>query len=937
MKLWTTLLFTFWMLVQLSAQGWEQVYETPNGGFRYLIEAHDGGYIIGAEDAMVRTDALGNELWTQDNEAEVITRTSDDAYVTAVSQGNGLFITKINPQGFLAWTKGFDNTNNYSPLTILELPNEELVVSATGSGQLHLYKTDKFGAEVWRQSYPGFAYAYTTGTHLVATDDGGFVFCGSSSDVLSGQMALRKVDAMGEIVWTKALVADINDDFEQVRTVAITSEGGFLVIGVRQEGQQTITQSVLKYDANGELLWERVIEETEIPFASLQLNLTKAYHGYELLELENGDIIATRAIFRSITISNQWIDYGLIQLNSDGDINWIRDYLDFSANAIAGGILSIDATGELLIGGRVNFDLFLTKMDGLGNIYSNLVTGNVFHDLNANCSKDFGEDGLGEWIVEVEGEETSYAITDIEGNYSFGLASGDYDIRLILKGPYWESCQEEINFSLSEYDTLNIDFPMVSNIDCPYLEVDISTPFLRRCFENRYVVEYCNWGTEPAIAPYIEVDLDPYLIVNGTSEPFEIVDGLYLFEVEDLPVGSCGSFSIDVTVDCDSTVLGQTHCVEAHIYPDSLCLPLNPNWSGASIELDANCIDEMVEFTITNVGAGDMSEELHYIVIEDDIIMYQDTEVALVSGGSTTISFPANGSTYRLEVVPITGHPGENFPSIGIEGCTPESSTNFSLGFLINYPENDNDPFVSIDCQQNIGSYDPNDKAGFPRGYGDEFFIEANTDIEYKIRFQNTGTDTAFTVRIVDEIDPALDIASIRPGASSHPYELLIEDGALQFIFENIMLPDSNINEVASHGFVKFRIAQQPDNPLGTQIYNKAGIYFDFNLPIITNETLHTIGEDYIATIVSTSSPEAGRAIQVAPNPFRTHTWLTWEGEPVVAGQFRLFDLSGQLLRVESFSGRQFQLLSKGLTPGIYFYEIDENNRTMGRGKIVVQ
>ena len=66
------------------------------------------------------------------------------------------------------------------------------------------------------------------------------------------------------------------------------------------------------------------------------------------------------------------------------------------------------------------------------------------------------------------------------------------------------------------------------------------------------------------------------------------------------------------------------------------------------------------------------------------------------------------------------------------------------------------------------------------------------------------------------------------------------------FIFNNIQLPDSNVNEPASHGFVKFKINQRANNPLGTVIENKAGIYFDFNEAVITNSTHHVLGENFV-------------------------------------------------------------------------------------------
>ncbi|MCB0556652.1 MAG: hypothetical protein KDD02_24110, partial [Phaeodactylibacter sp.] len=63
-----------------------------------------------------------------------------------------------------------------------------------------------------------------------------------------------------------------------------------------------------------------------------------------------------------------------------------------------------------------------------------------------------------------------------------------------------------------------------------------------------------------------------------------------------------------------------------------------------------------------------------------------------------------------------------------------------------------------------------NDKQGFPRGYGDEHYIYPGTDLEYLVRFQNTGNDTAFLVVIRDTLSEFLDIATVRPGAASHPY-----------------------------------------------------------------------------------------------------------------------------------------------------------------------
>jgi hypothetical protein len=71
---------------------------------------------------------------------------------------------------------------------------------------------------------------------------------------------------------------------------------------------------------------------------------------------------------------------------------------------------------------------------------------------------------------------------------------------------------------------------------------------------------------------------------------------------------------------------------------------------------------------------------------------------------------------------------------------------------------------------------------------------------------------------------------------SSHRYRLQITEGnKLAFEFRNILLPDSNINEPASHGYIAYRIKPKNTVITGDVILNSAGIFFDYNLPVQTN------------------------------------------------------------------------------------------------------
>ncbi|MEO8771459.1 MAG: hypothetical protein ABI402_15290 [Ferruginibacter sp.] len=132
------------------------------------------------------------------------------------------------------------------------------------------------------------------------------------------------------------------------------------------------------------------------------------------------------------------------------------------------------------------------------------------------------------------------------------------------------------------------------------------------------------------------------------------------------------------------------------------------------------------------------------------------------------------------------------------------------------------------------GSYDPNDKDATPYLSTDE--VNGGTYINYLIRFQNTGTDTAFNVIITDTLNSSLlQSNTLKMIDASHPCKVTQKGANTLFEFTNILLPDSNVNEAKSHGFVRFKVRAKTTLPANTTINNIAGIYFDFNSPVATN------------------------------------------------------------------------------------------------------
>jgi uncharacterized repeat protein (TIGR01451 family) len=316
--------------------------------------------------------------------------------------------------------------------------------------------------------------------------------------------------------------------------------------------------------------------------------------------------------------------------------------------------------------------------------------------------------------------------------------------------------------------------------------------------------------------------------------------------------------------------------------------------------------------------------------------MLMAAPIQLDAGEFAIVSVPANGSTWRIEVEQEPYHPGLSYPALSLEGCTTGSS--FTTGFVTQFQTDDADAFVDIDCRENTGSYDPNDKQGFPKGYGAQHYIRPGTPLEYQIQFQNTGNDTAFTVRIVDTLSAWLDPATFRAGSSSHPYSWdLSGNGNLTFLFQNILLPDSNVNEAASHGFVKFTIQHRSDAPLETVIKNTANIYFDFNDAIVTNTTSHRLGENFVTVgLWQPQRPEY--AVLVSPNPFAETAILEVKGlrqnSPL---HLQVFDLQGKLQMELDTESSAFQLRRGNLSTGTYLFRIDQAGKTVGNGRLIIQ
>jgi hypothetical protein len=175
-----------------------------------------------------------------------------------------------------------------------------------------------------------------------------------------------------------------------------------------------------------------------------------------------------------------------------------------------------------------------------------------------------------------------------------------------------------------------------------------------------------------------------------------------------------------------------------------------------------------------------------------------------------------------------------------------------------------------------------------------------------------------------------LDLGTLEMLSASHPYHYEITDGpSLAVTFDNILLPDSATNEAASNGFVKFRVKPLPQFDYGTMIPNQAGIFFDFNAPVLTNLTVLTIQH-----MVRTNDIKDQIEFNLFPNPTSTSLYLIQPDKNANHVQeYEIMDALGRRLLSGEINGEEIEVAD--LSPGIYTIVLMEDRKRVGRKQFV--
>ncbi|MEL6862891.1 MAG: hypothetical protein AAFP19_00670 [Bacteroidota bacterium] len=758
-----------------------------------------------------------------------------------------MFLALLNPDGDPIWIRtagsSIFNSNAYG-ISITSDQHNHAIVLIRFSDELNFY-----------------------GHNYSLIDEQGFT-----------DFAVAKYNQLGQLVWADliainnlsrdhgSVIVDANDFIYVIghyRGSSVSLGNGSINLSSSYVGTTDYDVLLARYAPNGQVSWAHVLDSPDASYgrgmdidAAGNLFLITDY--YEQLTLEDGSILeADGSNFSPTSV--------LLKYNEQGQHQWYQEIKHLRSDRTS--YVQCGDNGDLWMCGLFNEDIVISDQSIPNNSSSwsalfsqlrdttytspktlNRISGRVFTDTNNNGLFDLGEVPLRYFLLQAN-PGPYFASTNSEGEYHFSLDTGTYQINMQVPESQIDYFTPSLPAAGAGY-TIELDsfgqslggFNFAGQGDlCPLLDVELASTVRRRCFRGKTFVNYNNFGYGPAEEVTIKVYFPEYLVPISADHPFTyIAEDTLLFNIGDLPaINSFGQIQIIDSIRCGNIdILGLTQCTEAWIDAPGTCGP-PVQWDGAELELSGFCVKFIfARFIVTNTSEVDMADSVAYRLFTDTDLAAQGM-LKLNAGESA--SFQVNtseGITARMEVDPIAGQPAQEPLSTAVEGCAPGDTVDISTGVITQFPQYDIEPDYAIHCLPIIGSYDPNDKLVSPRGVGPEVWTPPGTRLNYQIRFQNTGTDTAFNVFILDTLSEHLDWTTFKLGAYSHPMDFCMEgqgSAVLRFEFNDILLPDSSTNLLESQGFVRFSIKALPNTPLETDIENNADIYFDFNPPIRTN------------------------------------------------------------------------------------------------------
>ncbi len=808
-----------------------------------------------------------------------------------------------------------------------------------GGHDFWIVKVDSFGSIQWQNTIGGSSYDFLI--CLEQTIDGGYILGGLSNSPFSGDKTefslgqldywIVKIDGLGNIQWQNTIGGNGNDELYSIQQ---TADGGYILgghSGSDISGDKTensigdLDYWIVKTNATGNIQWQHTIGGNGVD--KLRSIQQTADGGYILGGWSDSNISGNKA---EDCLGD--FDYWMVKTDSNGNLQWQNTIGGNGADELFSIRQTID--GEYILGGTSNsiisgdktenciggLDYWIVKTDTLGDIqWQNTIGGRRNDSLlsfqqtidggyvlggysRSSISGDKTEICLGGydyWIVKTN------ELGKIEWQNTIGGKSNDYllAINQTVDGGYilGGSSQSYISGDKSE-NCLIVDYWLVKLTD----KYNLITGKLFADFNSNGIQESG------------EFPLPVRKITEQSTGRFTFTDqnGNYILSVLDTGNYTVSPQTINwynpspISQSATFTTIHQTDSLNDFAFQpqgsfEDVCITITPLGNFRS------GFNATYMISYGNYGTTTVSNPIVYFYPYSNVT-FQSASVApsQITPDSILWNLPA--------LTPF--QTGSIIVTVNVNPGLPIGTLINSSAHIEPYATDDNPSCNNSNWEvYTTGSFDPND-------------ILVNEDtltttqlsnapwLEYIIRFQNTGNDTAFTVKILNPIDTnKLNISTFEFTNASHPVNLnwINYQRNMEFKFESILLPDSNTNEPLSHGFVRYRIQPKTTLSAGDSITNFAAIYFDFNEPVITNTAKTII---ILSTGIASTSPTQGK-LHVFPNP--AEKTINISGIQLENGkaQLRLTDIYGKLILEKMVTTITSTLETNQLANGVYLIQ----------------
>ncbi|RPD49134.1 DUF7619 domain-containing protein [Paracnuella aquatica] len=766
-----------------------------------------------------------------------------------------------------------DVFNGMGPMKVLlQARNGNLIVGGTKdsiSFDVFLAEIDVNNNIVWSKTY-GNRMSREDMLSVEEGIGGGYVILGVASvegeevgSLKGGEDAwVIRVDNNGDVLWKKTYGGSADDKANHIEKVG---NSGYIMIGETEssdgdlrgvrdplDGLRQGRIWVARLDVNGNHLWSRVFGGSAIEDVGVIIRHTS----------DNGFVLGANMAstdFNGSSNHGAW-DIWLAKLNSSGSLEWNRCFGGASYEQLSD--IEITNDGFLVAGGTMSDDGDVSGFHGdAANNPNYLGDGWVFKVSNA---------GAIQWQKCIGGTLSEY-ITDISYTQNGDIigvgttASWDGDI------PKTRGKEDVMLFRLS--NDAKIEWVKTfGGTEDDYGGCILSPK------EDEYVVVasvrstdgdieggpggdhiwFARLGAGSTVKGFVFYDYNSNGLKDANEPPADnIAIAGFKEGFERTTFTRSGQFSL--IVDTGSTSIKISPDVRYHTsVPDNVAVEFETYFLQDSISFALQPVADKKDLRISAVPIQPARPgfEVQYLLMYNnagtteiesgEVVFVKDKRTELVS--SAPVHTREKGDTLFWEYsnlsfgdsASISLHMRIQAPPVVNNGDTLSA-----LAFITPVAGDETPADDSVYIRQIVtGSFDPNDKAEMHAGMITPSQVSQAEYLNYTIRFQNMGTDTAFNIVVRDTLDAGLNWASLEMVGSSHPYYLVIKDGnSLAWEFSNILLPDDKTNEPLSHGYISYRIRPKKNLVLGDKIHNTASIYFDYNLPVITNDAVTEVKE----------------------------------------------------------------------------------------------